>query len=94
MVAAELGAAVLIQLTDVPGILDRDGHPLELVSRRDIERLVRERVAEGGMLPKVDAALAALDRGAARVRMVDGRRPHAVVMALIGGKGLGTEIVL
>jgi acetylglutamate kinase len=85
---------VLLQLTDVPGILDRDGHQLDIVSRRDIERLVQERVAEGGMLPKIDAALAALDHGAARVRILDGRRPHAVVMALIGGKGVGTEIVL
>jgi acetylglutamate kinase len=46
------------------------------------------------MLPKIDAAVSALDRGAARVRIVDGRRPHAVVLALLAGKGLGTEIVL
>jgi acetylglutamate kinase len=94
MVAAALGAAVLLQLTDVPGILDRDGHPLEVVSRRALERLVHERVVDGGMLPKIDAAVSALDRGAARVRIVDGRRPHAVVLALLAGKGLGTEIVL
>lgn len=94
MVAAALGAAVLLQLTDVPGILDRDGHPLELVSRRALKRLVRERVVDGGMLPKIDAAVSALDRGATRVRIVDGRRPHAVVLALLAGQGLGTEIVL
>jgi acetylglutamate kinase len=40
MVAAALGAAVLLQLTDVPGILDRDGHPLDIVSRRGLEDLV------------------------------------------------------
>ena len=94
MVAAALGAAVLLQLTDVPGILDRDGHPLEVVSRRALERLVHERVVDGGMLPKIDAAVSALDGGAARARIVDGRRPHAVVLALLAGKGLGTEIVL
>ena len=94
IVAAALGAAVLLQLTDVPGILDRDGHPLELVSRRALERLVRARVVDGGMLPKIDAAVSALDRGTARVRIVDGRRPHAVVLALLAGQGLGTEIVL
>jgi acetylglutamate kinase len=94
MVAAALGAAVLLQLTDVPGILDGDGHQLELVSRRDLARLVHEHVVAGGMLPKVDAALSALDRGAGRVRIVDGRRPHAVVLALLAGQGLGTEIVL
>jgi acetylglutamate kinase len=94
MVAAALGATVLLQLTDVPGILDSDGHPLELVSQRALERLVHERVVDGGMLPKVDAAVSALDHGAARVRIVDGRQPHAVVLALLAGKGLGTEIVL
>jgi len=92
MVAAALGAAVLLQLTDVPGILDRNGHLLDSVSRQDLERLVRDRVVDGGMLPKVDAALTALDGGAARVRIVDGRQPHAVVLALLARDGLGTEI--
>src|SRR4029450_10871859 len=72
MVAGALGAAVLLQLTDVPGILDADGHQLELVSRRDLARLVHEHVVAGGMLPKVDAALSALDRGAGRVRVRGG----------------------
>jgi acetylglutamate kinase len=93
-IAGALGAAALILLTDVPGVLDHDGHPLDVVGRRAVEQMVRERVADGGMLPKVDAALSALDGGAARVRIVDGRRPHAVVLALLADKRLGTEIVL
>jgi acetylglutamate kinase len=93
MIAAALGAAILLQLTDVPSILDAGGRPLDLVSRRGIERLVREQVAHGGMLPKVDAALTALDGGAARVRIIDGRQPHAVVLALLADRGVGTEIV-
>ncbi len=93
MVAAALGAAVFLQLTDVPGILDREGHALDVVSRRDLERLVRERVVDGGMLPKIDAAMSALEGGVARVRIIDGRRPHAVVLALLAGEGFGTEVV-
>jgi acetylglutamate kinase len=93
MVAAALGASVLLQLTDVPGILDHAGHPLDTVSRQGLERLMRDRVVDGGMLPKADAALTALDGGAARVRILDGRRPHAVVLALLADEGLGTEIV-
>jgi acetylglutamate kinase len=93
MVAAVLRAAVLLELTDVPGILDRDGHPIDVVSRRELERLVHDGVVDGGMLPKIDGAFRALDRGAARVRIIDGRRPHAVVLALLGGVGFGTEIV-
>ena len=93
MVAAALGAAVFLQLTDVPGILDREGHALDVVSRRDLERLVRERVVDGGMLPKIDAAMSALEGGVARVRIIDGRRPHTVVLALLAGEGFGTEVV-
>jgi acetylglutamate kinase len=93
-VAAALGAAVLLQMTDVPGILDRDGHALRIISRRGLERLVREQVIAGGMLPKVEAALTALEGGAAKVRIVDGRRPHALVRALLTTDDGATEIVL
>ena len=93
MVAAALGAALLLVLTDVPGVLGRDGRPLDVVSQPALERLVRERVADGGMLSKVHAALRALDGGAARVRIIDGRQPHAVALALLAGKAPGTEIV-
>ena len=92
MVAAALGAAVLLQLTDVPGILDDRGALLERVTRRDIERLIRARMIDRGMLPKVDGALRALDGGAARVRLVDGRHSHAVGLALLGNLP-GTEVV-
>jgi hypothetical protein len=93
-VAGALGAAALLELTNVPGILDRDGHPLRVVSRRGLECLVRERVIDGGMLPKVDAALRALGAGTSRVQIVDGRHPHAVVLTLLARDGRGTEIVL
>jgi acetylglutamate kinase len=93
-VAAALGAAVLVQMTDVPGILDRDGHALPIISRRGLDRLVRDGVVNDGMLPKVDAAVSALEGGANRVRIVDGRHPHALVRALLGSRGTGTEVVL
>jgi acetylglutamate kinase len=92
-VAAALDAAVLLQLTDVPGILDRDGHPLPVISRRGVARLAREGVIAGGMLPKVGAALTALDGGATRVRIIDGRQPHALIRGLLGRDDPGTEVV-
>ncbi len=93
-VAGALGAAALLELTDVPGILDRDGHALSVVSRRGLKRLVRERVIAGGMLPKVDAALRALEAGTSQVQIVDGRHPHALVLTLLARDGRGTEITL
>jgi len=93
-VAGALGAAALLELTDVPGILDRDGHALSVVSRRGLERLVRERVIAGGMLPKVDAALRALEAGTSQVQIVDGRHLHALALTLLARDGRGTEIIL
>src|SRR5262249_19317198 len=69
------------------------GSPLDLISRRGVERPTREQIAHGRMLPNVDAALTALDGGAARVRIIDGRQPHAVVLALPADRGVGTELV-
>jgi acetylglutamate kinase len=93
-VAAALGAAVLLQLTDVPGIQDCDGHRIPAISRSGVERLIRDGVIAGGMLPKVGAALNALQGGAARVRIVDGRQPRALTLGLLGPDAPGTEIVL
>ena len=69
------------------------GSPLDLISRRGVERPTREQIAHGRMLPNVDAALTALEGGAVRVRIIDGRQPHAVVLALPADRGVGTEIV-
>ena len=81
-------------MTDVPTILDRDGHRIPSISQRGVERLIREGIIAGGMVPKVGAALNALQGGAARVRIVDGRQPRAVTLGLLGTDAPGTEIVL
>ena len=91
-VAAALNAALLLELTDVPGVLDGDGHILRTVDRSSLEELARNGAVHGGMLPKMDAARRALDAGVASVRIADGRRPHALVLALLAPGGVGTEI--
>ena len=92
IVAATLGAAVFSSSPTYPASWTTTATAPDR-RRRGLERLVRDRVVDGGTLPKVDAALGALDAGAARVRIVDGRRPHAVILALLAGEGFGTEIV-
>ena len=88
-VASAIEAASLIFLTDVPGVKDRAGNALPALDRLGVEALRREGALSGGMIPKVDACLRALDRvpGAC---IVDGGRPHAIVEHLLEGHTPGT----
>jgi acetylglutamate kinase len=93
-IAAALGAEKLIHLTDVQGIQGPDGHLVSTLSRKEAERLVNEGVIDGGMLPKVESALRALEGGTAKAHIIDGRVPHAILLELFTREGIGTEIVL
>ena len=92
-IAAALQAERLLFLTDVEGILDRDKKLLPSLDRQAVARLQDEAVIDGGMLPKVEACLRALDGGVAKTHVIDGRVPHAVLLELFTDRGVGTEIV-
>jgi acetylglutamate kinase len=93
-IAAALQAEKLIHLTDVGGIRGPDGALLSALTRKEAERLVEGGVIEGGMLPKVESALAALAGGTAKAHIIDGRVPHAILLELFTREGVGTEITL
>jgi acetylglutamate kinase len=92
-VAAALGAAKLILLTDVPGVLDREGKLVSSLTRRQAAVMMEEGAIAGGMLPKVKCCLEALDEGVAKAHILDGRTPHAVLLEIFTDTGVGTEIV-
>lgn len=95
-VARLLGAEKLVFLSDVPGIYADKSDPGSLISHLEVNRC-RQLIADGtiaaGMLPKVDAALEALDVGVHKVHIVDGRMPHSVLLEIYSDIGVGTEIV-
>jgi acetylglutamate kinase len=93
-VAAALGAEKLIHLTDVQGITGADGRLISTLTRKDAEQLMADGVIDGGMLPKVESALRALEGGTAKAHIIDGRSPHAILLELFTRAGIGTEIVL
>ncbi len=93
-VAAALGAEKLIHLTDVQGILGDDGRLLSTLGRKEAERLMDDKVIDGGMLPKVESSVRALRGGTAKAHIIDGRVPHAILLELFTREGIGTEIVL
>jgi len=93
-VAAALGAEKLIHLTDVQGILDSDRQLVSTLARKDAEQFVKDGVIDGGMLPKVESSLRALEGGTAKAHIIDGSQPHAILLELLTREGIGTEIVL
>ncbi|HEY5594203.1 MAG TPA: acetylglutamate kinase [Nitrospiria bacterium] len=91
-VAASLKAEKLLLLTDVKGIMDEQGKLLPTLSKKDAARLIKQDVIKEGMLPKVKAALAAVEGGVTKAHVIDGRMPHALLLEIFTDKGIGTEI--
>lgn len=91
-VAAELKAEKLLLLTNTPGILDKEGDLLTGLDRRQIELLKQDGTISGGMLPKVQCALEAVDAGVQTAQIIDGRVENAVLLELFTDKGVGTLI--
>lgn len=95
-VAADLKAEKLVVLSDVPGILRDRNDEASLIStltKADVEQLDRQGVISGGMLPKVDACVRAVEAGVRKAHMIDGRIAHALLLEIFTNEGIGTEIV-
>ncbi len=91
-VAAALKATRLLMLTDVPGVLDRDGQLLAELTIADVEEGVRSGMITGGMIPKVENCVDAVRNGAKGAVILDGRVPHACLLELFIEAGPGTII--
>jgi len=91
-IAAAMQAERLILLTDTEGVKDRTGEVLTRLHRSEVEKLISEGVITGGMIPKVQTALKAVDGGVEAVVILDGRAPHAVLLELFTEHGAGTLI--
>jgi acetylglutamate kinase len=92
-VAEALRAEKLILLTDVEAVRGEDGKHLSSLSATVARDLIARRVIDGGMIPKVECALDAIDGGVRKVHILDGRAAHAVLLEIFTDSGLGTEIV-
>ena len=94
-IAGALGAERLIMMTDVAGILrDRDD-PSSLIPEITVDaakQLYADGIISGGMIPKVDCCIEAIDRGVKNVVIMDGRVPHAILMELLTDEGAGTMV--
>jgi acetylglutamate kinase len=91
-IAAALEAAKLILLTDVEGVLDAGGKLLRRMSRTAARAAIADGSIRGGMIPKVECCVAALEGGVASTHVVDGRMLHAILLEIFTDGGVGTLI--
>jgi acetylglutamate kinase len=90
--AVALKAEKLILLTDVEGVLDKNEELISEMTREEAERMIDEKVAHGGMVPKLNCCMDALDRGVHNAHIIDGRVEHAVLLEIFTDSGIGTII--
>ena len=94
-VAGALGAERLIMMTDIAGILHDKDDPSTLIKSLTVteaHKLYDEGVISGGMIPKVDCCIEALEKGVHKVTIMDGRVPHSILMEILTNEGAGTEV--
>jgi acetylglutamate kinase len=91
-VAAALGASRLFLLTDVAGVLSKDGELLTDLAPADITRLRDDGTVTGGMIPKLETCIAAVKGGVDAAVILDGRVPHAMLVEVFTARGAGTLV--
>lgn len=91
-IAAALGASRLFLLTDVPGVLDKDKNLLTDLRPADIARLAEDGTISGGMIPKLETCVHAVEAGCEATVVLDGRVPHAMLLEIFTARGAGTLI--
>ena len=95
-IAGALKASKLIYLSDVLGIMRNPAEKDSLipsVNREEIRKLIDDEVIEGGMIPKVQSAVRAIDAGVSKVHFIDGRLAHSLLLEIFTNSGIGTEII-
>ncbi len=91
-VAEVLQAEKLILLTNIEGLMDKEGKLLTGLDTKTVDALIEDGTIHGGMLPKIDCALDAVKGGVRTAHIIDGRVPHAVLVELFTDEGIGTLI--
>jgi len=92
-IAKSIGANKVIFMTDTAGVLDEKKQLISSLNRDEITALKQSGVIHGGMVPKVDACIEAIEGGVQKAHIIDGRIEHAMLLELFTSEGVGTEIV-
>ena len=91
-IASALHAEKMILLTDVPGIINKSKRTVSTLKSNHVKKLIRDGTITGGMLPKVQACVKAIEGGVPKTHIIDGRIPHCLLLEIFTKEGIGTEI--
>ena len=91
-VAALVGAEKLILLTNIAGVQNKAGEVVTGLNTAQVNAMIADGTIYGGMLPKINCALDAVNSGVTSAQIIDGRIPHAVLLEVFTDKGIGTQI--
>ncbi len=92
-IAEALAAEKLMLLTDVVGVLDEDKNLIAQMSEADVRSAIGDGTVKGGMIPKLECAVHALEYGVTAAHIIDGRVPHALLLEIFTDGGVGTKLV-
>jgi acetylglutamate kinase len=92
-IASALAAKRLLMLTDVTGVLDKDGNLIQQLSVREARKGIKSGIITGGMIPKVETCIRAVENDVDGAVIIDGRVPHAILLEIFTEHGAGTIIV-
>jgi acetylglutamate kinase len=92
-IAEALAAEKLILLTDVEGVLDDENQLIHQMTASEVGRAIADGTVKGGMIPKLECAVHAIDRGVTAAHIIDGRVPHALLLEIFTDGGVGTKLV-
>lgn len=95
-ISGALGAEKLLLLTDTEGVYKNFEDKSSFISTlraEEAKNLIKEGIISGGMVPKVESCLRAIEKGANKAYIIDGRQPHSIILELFTDSGIGTEVV-
>ena len=91
-VAKTLNSRRLLLMTDVEGVLDKNKKLISEINSKIAQEMIKDSTIMGGMIPKINTCLDAVNNGVTGVVIVDGRKPHSILFELFSDKGAGTLI--
>ncbi len=91
-IAKELNSRRLLLMTDVEGVLDKNKELILEINSEVAKKMLKEETISGGMIPKINTCIDAVENGVTGVVIVDGRKPHSILFELFSDKGSGTLI--